>query len=148
QRVWHDQEPSPDHAFFDQVFKLGWYENYNRYADCPNTKVTICLREVFGIQPDPQLLKYHLHISQGARDVTARYLEHIGCRRLPTGRYNAVVLHYQGNTSTDKKTLPHEYGVAACEATIAAGFVPVVLDWDRRSPLPDERRIFCPGIHP
>ena len=22
-RVWHDQEPSPDHAFFHQVFKLG-----------------------------------------------------------------------------------------------------------------------------
>ena len=81
-RVWHDQEPSPDHGFFHQVFKLGWLENYNSYGDCPNTKVTNCLREVFRIQPDPALLKYKLHLGQEALDCTAGYLERIGCRRL------------------------------------------------------------------
>src|SRR5512136_3011602 len=48
-RIWHDQEPSPDHAAFDRVFALNWCENYNAYGDCPNTKVTNCLREVFRI---------------------------------------------------------------------------------------------------
>jgi hypothetical protein len=64
QRVWHDQEPSPDHAFFHHVFKLDWWENYNCYSGCPNTKVTNCLHEVFRIQPDPALLTYKLHVSQ------------------------------------------------------------------------------------
>jgi hypothetical protein len=39
-RVWHDQEPSPDHAFFDRVYGLEWFENYNAYTDATNSKVT------------------------------------------------------------------------------------------------------------
>ena len=82
--------------------------------DCPNTKVTNCLREVFRIQPDPALLKYKLHIGQEAMDSTGRLS---GEDRLPTagnGRFNAVVLHYQGNTSTHKKNLPPRAGGPAC----------------------------------
>jgi FkbM family methyltransferase len=147
-RVWHDQEPQPDHAFFDRVFRLGWYENYNGYPDCPNTKVTNCLREVFGIQPDPALLRYRLHVGEEVVRATGRYLEGIGCQQLPGGRYNAAAIHYQGNTSTGKKNLTHEEASALCEVVIDAGQVPVVLDWDRRSPLPDGRRVFNPGVHP
>jgi FkbM family methyltransferase len=146
QRIWHEQEPGPDHGFFHQVFKLDWWENYNAYADCPNTKVTNCLREVFRIQPDPALLRYKLHLGQEALESTGGYLEQIGCRRLDNGRFNAVVLHYQGNTSTHKKNLSDEQAAILCESVIAAGFVPVILDWDRRSPLPDGRRIFSPGV--
>ena len=50
--------------------QAGLVENYNCYADCPSTKVTNCLREVFGIQPDPALLKYKLHV--GRRPWTLR----------------------------------------------------------------------------
>jgi FkbM family methyltransferase len=147
-RVWHDQEPPPDRAFFDRVFRLEWYENYNAYTDCPNTKVTNCLREVFGIQPDPTLLQYRLHLGTEALDAASRYLEQIGCTRPAGGRFNAVVVHYQGNTSTPKKNLEHAQAAALCEAVLDAGYVPVVLDWDRRSPLPDGRRVFNPGTHP
>ncbi len=97
--VWHDQEPGPDHAFFHQVVKLAWWENYNAYADCSNTKVTNCLREVFRIQPDPALFKYKLHLGQEALENTGGYLEKIGCRRLDNGRFNATVVHYQGKAA-------------------------------------------------
>ncbi len=92
------------------------------------------------------MLKYKLHLGQEALDSTAGYLETIGCRRLDNGRFNAVVLHYQGNTSTHKKNLSHEQAALLCATVLAAGFVPVILDWDRRSPLPDGKRIFCPGV--
>ena len=31
---------------------------------------------------------------------------------------------------------------------MSRGYVPMILDWDRRSPLPNNRTIFCPGVHP
>jgi 2-polyprenyl-3-methyl-5-hydroxy-6-metoxy-1,4-benzoquinol methylase len=33
-----------------------------------------------------------------------------------------------------------------CDVVLAAGHTPVILDWDRRSPLPDGSRIFNPGV--
>jgi FkbM family methyltransferase len=146
-RVWHDQEPSPDHAAFDRVFRLDWWENYNGCGNCPNTKVTSCLREVFGIEPDPALLQYRLYPDDEALQVTASYFESIGARQDSAGRYNAVVIHYHGNTSTHKKNLHDNHAANLCETVLGAGFIPVILDWDRRSPLPDECRIFCPGVH-
>ncbi len=147
-RVWHDQEPSPDHAAFDRVYRLDWWECYSTYTDSPSTKACNCLREVFGIQPMAELCHYRLHLSRHARQVTAGYLEEIGCRHRPDGRYNAVVIHYEGNTSTPKKNLRHDQAAALCETALALDHVPVILDWDRRSPLPDGKRIHNPHPHP
>src|SRR6516165_5229952 len=52
--VFHDQEPQPN-GMYDTRATLGWYENYNRYSDRPNSKITNCLHEVFGIDYDPSL---------------------------------------------------------------------------------------------
>ena len=45
----------------------------------------------------------------------------------------------------ERKNLPHELARDLCEVILAAGFVPVILDWDRRTPLADQERIFNPG---
>ncbi|MGE5191918.1 MAG: methyltransferase domain-containing protein, partial [Deltaproteobacteria bacterium] len=45
----------------------------------------------------------------------------------------------------EQKNLTHELAGELCETAIAQGFVPVILDWDNRSPLPDGTRIHCPG---
>ncbi len=56
-----------------------------------------------------------------------------------------MLIHYQGNTSGDRKDLPHDMIKEVCHVVTRAGFVPVILDWDRRSPLIDNVRVFNPG---
>src|SRR4029077_9155900 len=48
----------------------------------------------------------------------------------------------------DKKNLDHETVRYLCKTLIEAAYVPIVLDWDRRSPLPDGKTIHCPGVGP
>lgn len=144
-RVFHDQQPRPG-GHYDTRAALGWYENYNRYTDRPNSKITNCLHEVFGIDYDPSLGRYEIRPTLEAVATAAAYLDKIDAVRQPNGRYNAVVLHYQGNTSPDKKNLDHNTAGAFLRWVLDHGFVPIVLDWDRRSPHPDNRRIFCPGV--
>ena len=74
------------------------------------------------------------------------YLESISSLVSGTdGRYPVVLLHYQGNTSTEQKNLSHEFVRRVCEVAVDAGYVPVILDWDRRTPLTEDARIFNPG---
>jgi FkbM family methyltransferase len=81
-------------------------------------------------------------------NAAAAYLERCGCRRLSATRYNAVLLHYEGNTSQSKKNLDHGTAGLFLRWVLEQGYVPIVLDWDRRSPHPDQKRIFCPGVGP
>jgi len=122
---------------YDEVFDLEWPENDT------GTKTTKCLREVFGVEPEGELLRYRIALGEGSIHRAAAYLERIGCERLPNGRFNAVCFHYEGNTSADRKNL-HSITVGAVCETLIGRFVPIVLDWDARSPLPDQRSIFCP----
>jgi FkbM family methyltransferase len=142
--VYHDQEPGPRKRNYQSLFDLPWYECYSVYSDSPSTKACNCLREIFGLKPDLELCRYSIQIAEEDRFVTADYLKSVGSKRLASGRFNSVVLHYQGNTSPEKKNLDHLTASAACLEAIDCGFVPIVLDWDRRSPLPDQAIIFCP----
>lgn len=139
-RVWHDKEPQPNKGEFDRVYNLAWNECYNTYSDSPSTKACQCLREVFNLQPDRTLLKYKLHVSDEARAITRGYLDSIGA----TGR--AVAIHYEGNTSGHKKNVNREVIGVFCDWLIGKGLVPVILDWDRRSCLPNQKTIFNPGV--
>ena len=49
------------------------------------------------------------------------------------GRYPAVLIHYQGNSSRSEKDLPLEVARGVCEEILDAGAVPIVLDWDNRT---------------
>ncbi len=143
-RVWHSDE-SRDSERYDTELVLGWYENYNRYPDRPNSKITNCLREVFGLDHDESLGRYECDVSTDAMQRAVGYLESIGAERDAGGKYNVVLFHYEGNTSQHKKNLGHWQVKALCDLAIRCGRIPVILDWDGRSPLPDGRTIFCPG---
>lgn len=135
-----------DAARYDQVFDLNLYECYSIYEDSPCTKICNCLREVFGIRPELELLKYRIAFSRGARRITGDYLRAItGIYERPK-RYPVVAIHYQGNTSAHKKNLPNDLVYRLCQELIRQQFVPMILDWDWRSPLPDQQAIFCPTV--
>ena len=112
----------------------------------PSTKPSRCLTEVFGITPVPELATYQIQVSDTARAAAGQYLQSI-CPSGPNadGRFPAVLIHYQGNTSGERKNLPHELIEEVCDVIRAAHCVPVILDWDQRSPLVDQQTIFNPG---
>ncbi|MBS0261819.1 MAG: FkbM family methyltransferase [Planctomycetes bacterium] len=130
---------------YGQRFNLDWNECHSVYSDSPSTKAERCLREEFGITPDPELCSYSIQVREGARDLARQYLETV-CRVTATegGRYPVVLIHFEGNTSADHKNIPSPIVARLCEDIIDAGHVPVILDWDYRNTLADGVRIFCP----
>lgn len=135
-----------DRSAYSSVFELPWWECYSVYTDSPCTKVCNCLREVFGITPDLELLKYSINVSGESLRKTADYLQSICGGQIQGGRFPVVAIHYEGNTSGEKKNLPHESVSHLCNEIRLLGYTPLILDWDRRSPLPDQKTIFCPGV--
>lgn len=130
---------------YHQTISLEWHEARKAYADAPSTKPVRCLEEVFQLAPIRDLCRYQIATSPEAKAKASQYLARI-CRCEPNaaGRFPAVLIHYQGNTSEDKKNLPHEHIRDICDLIRRLNFVPVILDWDRRSPLVDQQHVFNP----
>lgn len=142
--VYFDGQPRPAEHTYAEVFDVGWFENYNNYPDRPNSKITNCLAEEFGIPYDPALGTYTVHYSEQQRCRVREYLDGIGAKVLTNGRYDVICLHYEGNTSTAKKNLQHHIARAACETITATGYKVVLLDWDNRSPIPNGSTVHKP----
>ena len=105
-----------------------------------------CLAEVFGLTPEPELFRYEIRVGERARELARRYLQTIcQCEPDGTGRFPAVLIHYEGNTSNERKNLSHNLVREVCEVVLRSGTVPVILDWDRRSPLVDGEKIYNPA---
>jgi SAM-dependent methyltransferase len=117
---------------YDHVFDLGWHENYNAYGDCPSTKVTNCLREVFGVDPDPELMSYSVSVSADALSRAKSYLSSLGVGTTPEGRFRVVLAHNKGNTSPQKKNLSDADLIPTANLCGEYGYRLVVLDWDNR----------------
>ena len=131
--AYHDQEPEPSGPY-DKVLELGWWENFNSYHDKPNTKVTNSLVEDFDIPYDPECGRYHVEVGELARMRASRFLRSTGAKQVD-GRFQIVLMHYEGNTSPVKKNLNHWQAQAIAQVAIRAGREVVVLDWDNRSAL-------------
>lgn len=143
--VYHDGEPEP-HGPYDSIIDLGFWENYNRYPDRPNSKITNCLHEVFGLSYDESLGRYSVTVREQTRAKAIAYFESIGATKQANGRYDVFLLHYEGNTSQNRKNLNVHQASAMCSCARDLGLIPVILDWDKRSPLPDQETIFNPGV--
>jgi ADP-heptose:LPS heptosyltransferase/2-polyprenyl-3-methyl-5-hydroxy-6-metoxy-1,4-benzoquinol methylase len=140
-----DRSPLP-RAAYDEVHKLDWSENRASSCHWPSTKPSRCLQDVFRLTPIAELCRYSIHISERAKEMARAYLQSI-CKSGPneTGRFPAVLIHYQGNTSRERKDLPDDLIREVCEVSKRCGMVPVILDWDRRSSLVDGVSIHNPG---
>ncbi len=145
QRVFVLGEEGAARADYDHVYALEWHENRTPDGRWPNTKVTRCLLEVFQLSPLSDFCSYEMHICEEARQAARDYLSSIAGAPDTNGRYRAALIHYEGNTSSHRKNLTTELIRQICALLQDRGVVPVILDWDRRSPLPDQRQIFCPG---
>jgi len=129
---------APDWEPYQLVFNLDWYECWSTWKDSPGTKTCLCLRDKFHIQPDWDLLTYTINIGDEAKLRADNYIS-----TLPPER-PFVLLHYEGNTSQKEKNLQHQHIRDICDFLIDHDYTPVILDWDRRSPLVNQTTIFNP----
>jgi ADP-heptose:LPS heptosyltransferase/2-polyprenyl-3-methyl-5-hydroxy-6-metoxy-1,4-benzoquinol methylase len=131
---------------YDDVFELGWHECGESLRHTPSTKPARCLKEVFNVPSNGDEFRYSIEIGDRAKRLAQDYYREICTAREPASdRFPVVLIHYQGNTSGDRKNLPHEVIRRTCEAIRESGCVAVVLDWDDRSPLIDQKTVFNPG---
>jgi FkbM family methyltransferase len=140
------REPIED-SQFGAVMMPGWYENFSANPGTPHTKVCNFLREECGIEPELGLLRYQIRHTPEAMRAARDYLQSIAGEPDGKGIFPVVALHYEGNTSAERKNLSHELAGELCAEIIRRGYVPLILDWDGRSPLPDQTTIFNPGVH-
>lgn len=135
-----------DESKYDRVIDIGWWECYRQYKGMPSTKVELCLDDVFNINADPSISDYVINYNPSS--TVLEYLEHI-CRgkKKIDNKYPVALIHYQGNSSSDNKNIPHDIIDAYCSALVNWGIVPVIFDWDKRSSIPNDKTIFCPNVN-
>ena len=98
-----------DAGRYEQRFTLDWQEAQDASDQWPSTKVTRCLREVFGLTPHSEWCRYEIAIPPEARRAARKYLTEIcGAAADAAGRFPAALIHYEGNTSAERKNLSHE----------------------------------------
>ena len=134
---------------YDRIYDLDWFECRRSFGDWPSTKAEQCLWDVLQIKPDPALWGYSIEITEEQTARARTYLASIARPREELGeRFPVMLLHYEGNTSAESKNLTHQVAGQICEAAIAGGLTPCILDWETplRSPLPDGTTIFNPRI--
>ena len=149
-QIFRLRDEEVDASRYDKRYVLDWDECRHDHEFWPSTKVASCLLEIFRLTPRPELCTYTIEVGEQAQEAAAKYLSEItGTTANEEGRFPAVLIHYEGNTSGSKKNLPHALVQQICEDLIEVRYVPVILDWDQRSPVIDGRRIFNPDArHP
>lgn len=103
---------------------------------CPSTKPTTCLVEEFGLEPEPELFRYGLTVTEQEREAAQAWADKQG--------QPIVLIHYEGTSQTERKNLPHDLVEQCCERIREAGCLPVILDWSGANPLVEAGEV-CPS---
>lgn len=151
-------QPYPYH--YDAEVQICLYDTFANWEDRPNTRVSNCLHETFGLPWDAECGRYQVQVSDGAESAARALLSPV-CgyvekgdakrRRLFTrGReaQNLVAVHYMGDSSSQRKDLTHTQASAICKAIEKLGYTPILLDWRNKSPIPDSEHVFTVGRFP
>jgi len=123
---------------WDKRVYFQWERPKGYCCNVPSTKISTCLEKYFPeVNPEAELYKYEIVISQEAREIAQRYID-----TLPTP-YG--IIHPWGTSQKPRKDLTRYEVAVLCDLLEADGLTPVVLSWEW--PLidwMDNERVFCP----
>ncbi len=150
--VFAYDEPMPS-ANYDREVTIHLYDTFSAWPDRPNTRVTQCLHERFGLEWKREFADYKINITQEAIKPTAVFLAslHGVTLQFPivggvfTTKQRVVCIHYQGDSSQSQKNLTTDQAFEICQAVIAMGRIPLLLDWRDTSRIPDQKTIHTTG---
>lgn len=115
---------------YDIDVQPGFPEPTDSYRGVPTNKPTQFLKQKLRIEPRPELCGYDVHWDE-ADEVTAR--DFMRRKGLEPRRF--VVMHYQGESATDNKTLHEEIAADVVRQFVNAGLKVVILNWSQKSGL-------------
>ncbi len=128
----YDQpHPSPH---YDAEVEILLFDTWANWGDQPNTRVSSCLHERFGLSWDAACGRYQVNVSPWAKEAASILLRGERC----------VAVHYSGDSSPDKKNLTTSQALDVCLAIEKLGYEPIILDWRNRSAL-QFRRLTTPS---
>ncbi len=152
-------EPYPC-PHYDAEVQICLYDTWSNWGDRPNTRVSSCLHERFGLEWDRECGRYQVNISEKVLLAAQAMLRPIisisppreqrttvGSRESSKKR-RLVAIHYEGDSSPTKKNLTHLQATAICRSVESFGYVPLLLDWRNNSPLPDTYAVQTVGRFP
>lgn len=114
---------------YDKAFYMQYGQPTATYAGIPSTKPTVCLQEVFRIKPCPLLYRYLVRPEP----------QHVQMAKTFVDGREVALIHYQGVSSPHRKNLTHEQAGQLVDKIKAQGLVPILIDYDNKSPLVCER---------
>lgn len=124
-------EPFPRDYYHCEA-ELVLYDNFYNYNDRPNTRVTSCLHERFGLHWDAECARYQVNVPELCNlDVAGFFVSTIGYY----SKKRAVAVHYQGDSDKVNKDLTHEQANEICNHILNFGRVPLLLDWRDAMPV-------------
>lgn len=137
---------------YDREIEVKLYDTFLAFPDKPNTRVTSCLHERFGMEWDAECGRYEINITEKARLSASNFLGmttakkfSIMNRMMVKDGFPIVGIQYQGDSSPDKKNLTREQAAEICDAVLSLGRIPLLLDWRNKSDLPDGKWIHTTG---
>jgi hypothetical protein len=110
----YGEEPPTPH--YDAEVEVCLYDTWSNWGDRPNTRVSSCLHERFGLWWDAECGQYRVDVSQGVR----HWAEDVV---LP----NSVAVHYQGDSDKARKDLSSLQADLICAHIRSLGCVPYML---------------------
>lgn len=129
-------EPYPCDRY-DAEVQILLFNNWYGFTDRPNTQVGRCLKDRFDLPWDRTCGEYLIRVSPESLSAVQTLLG--GDPR------RFVALHYEGDSAQIKKNLTHEQVYEICRRIESLGYEPLILDWRKRSQLPERyRRLHTP----
>lgn len=125
-----DTYPAPH---YDAEVEICLYDTWANFHDRPNTRVSSCLHERFGLAWDAECGRYQINVSEDARKAVmwawSTFIPRIDARN------RAVAIHYKGDSSPHKKDLSDSQVDAVCDHIHSLNRIPLLMDWRNVSPL-------------
>jgi len=137
-------DDSPPCSHYDREIDIHLYDTFAAWPDRPNTRVTQCLHERFGMAWDKELAGYVINVTEESRASAFAFMLTVkGHWEKTQKNFPVVCIQYQGDSSAERKNLTHDHALGICQHVIALGRVPLLIDWRNKSPLTD----IGAGIH-
>lgn len=138
--------PSPS-RHYDAEFQIVLYETWYGWTDRPNTRVSSCLHEIFGLPWHNSYGRYKVNVSRDDWHAVqlAMYRWIAGRQRLDT---RCVAVHHRGDSARRNKNLTDDQAYEICGTIHEMGFYPLLIDWRGDDPLRDRSWRIARAVQP
>lgn len=138
--AYGEKQPSPH---YDAEVQICLYDTWANWKDRPNTRVSSCLHERFGLEWDRECGRYEINVSDDAKATAGILLNLV--EPWPRDRSQIVAFHYIGDSSPLKKNLTDKEAIGISGVIHKFGYIPLALDWRNARPMPLSTGIFTTG---